>query len=131
MATFLQIERLKFVPQQPDPKLLEMQMKGQMEQQKIGMQAQAQQHKMELDARDKQVQLAMKAQEHALDMNHKQEMANIQAAEALHKQRIFSAQGEADLVQKLVHGEATHQQKMQHAQQAAKQKAKQPSKGSK
>ena len=119
------------IPQQPDPKLLEMQMKGQMEQQKIGMQAQAQQHRMELDARDKQVQLAMKAQEHAIDMQHKQEMANIQAAEALHKQRIFSAQGQADLVQKLVHGEATHQQKMQHADQAAKQKAKQPSKGAK
>ena len=119
------------VPQQPDPKMLEMQMKGQLEQQKIGMQSQAQQHRMELDARDKQVQLAMKAQEHALDMQHKQDMANIQAAEALHKQRIFSAQGEADLIQKLVHGEETHKQKMQHADEAAKHKAKQPSKGAK
>jgi chaperonin GroES len=126
-----QVAQTGQVPQQPDPKMLEMQMKGQLEQQKIGMQSQAQQHKMELETRDKQVQLAMKAQEHALDMEHKREMANISAAEALHKQRIFSAQGESDLIQKLVHGEATHQQKMQHADQAAKQKAKEPSKGTK
>lgn len=116
-------------PQQPDPKMLEMQMKGQLEQQKIGLQGQAQQHKMELESRDAQVKLAMKAQEHALDMEHKQQMANISAAEALHKQRIFSAQGEADMVQKLVQNEAMHKQKMQHASQAAKTQAKKPSKG--
>jgi len=116
-------------PQQPDPKMLELQMKGQLEQQKIGMQSQAQQHKLEIDARSEQVKLAMKAQEHALDMQHKEDMAKIQAAEALHKQRIFEVSEKAKVVQNIQHTEAQHQQKLQHAQQEAKQKAKEPSKG--
>jgi hypothetical protein len=116
------------VPQQPDPKMLEMQMKGQMEQQKIGMQAQAQQHKMQLEARDREVQLAMKQQEHEQDMQHRADMANIQAAEAVHKQRIFSAQEQAAFIQKLMQADAEHQQKLSHADAAAKQKAKEPKK---
>lgn len=119
------------MPQQPDPKMLEMQMKGQLEQQKIGMQAQAQEHKMQLEARDAQVKLAMKSQEHALDMEHKRNMANIQAAEAEHKQKIFSAQTTADMIQKLTQKEAEHKQKMQHSAQAAAQAAKKPQKGAK
>lgn len=115
----------------PDPKMQEMQMKSQLEQQKIGMQAQAQQQKMQLEARDKETQLAMKAQEHALDMQHKQDMAKITAAEALHKQRIFSAQSEADMIQKLRHTEVQHQQKVRHANSAARQSAKKPSTGAK
>jgi chaperonin GroES len=117
------------VPQQPDPKLMEIQMKGQLEQQKIGLQGQAQQHKMELESRDAQVKLAMKAQEHALDMQHKQDMVNLQAAEAVHKQRVFSATEQAAFLQKLMHADASHQQKLQHAESAAQQPAKKPSKG--
>jgi hypothetical protein len=116
------------IPQQPDPKLLEMQMKGQLEQQKIGLQSQAQQHRMQLEERDKAVQLAMKQQEHEQDMQHRADMANISAAEAVHKQRIFSAQEQAAFIQKLMHADADHQQKMAHADEAAKQKAKEPKK---
>ncbi len=106
----------------PDPKLQEMQMKGQLEQQKMQMTAQMQQQKGQLEARDKEVQLAMKAQEHQMDMQHKADMAKVQMAEAIHKQRIFSAQGQADLNQKIMTGaqglqqrEAEHRQKMQQA----------------
>lgn len=99
----------------PDPKLQEMQMKGQMEQQKVAMQGQAQQQKMELESRSAQVQLAMKAQEHQMDMQHKAEMSKIQAAEAVHKQRIFSVEG----VQKIVQSEQTHKQKL-HQMKAEK-----------
>lgn len=114
----------------PDPKMQEMQMKSQLEQQKIQMQGAQTQQKMELETRDKQVQLAMKAQEHALDMQHKAEMNNLDRAEALHKQRIFSAQTQADTVQKLIHKDAEHTQKMQQQKEAAAvQKVKQPSKG--
>ena len=116
------------VPQKPDPKMLEMQMKGQMEQQKIGLQAQAQQHKMELETRDRETQLAMKQQEHEQAMQHAADMANIQAADAVHKQRIFSATEQAAFLQKLMQDDASHQQKMAHAEQAAKQKAKEPKK---
>lgn len=95
----------------PDPKMMEMQMKGQMEQQKMQMQAAAQQQKGELAARDSQVQLAMKAQQHALDLEHKASMAKIQQAEAIHKQRIFSAQAAADMNQKLLMRDAEFRQK--------------------
>ena len=115
----------------PDPKMQEMQMKGQMEGQKIQLQAEAQQHKMQLEERSKQVQLAMAQQEHAQEMQHRQDMANIQAAEAVHKQRIFSATEQAAFIQKLMHADNEHQQKMSHAEAAAKQKAKEPSKGAK
>ena len=108
----------------PDPKLMEMQMKGQMEQQKMQMQGQQQQHKMELDARDKQVQLAMKAQEHQMDMEHKAQMGKLQAAEAIHKQRIFSAQAQADMNQKMISGVQTLSQKdAEHKQKLAQTKS--------
>lgn len=123
-----QVAQTGQIPQQPDPKMMEMQMKGQMEQQKIGLQAQAQQHKMELEARDRQVQLAMKQQEHEQAMSHRADMANLQAAEAVHKQRIFSAQEQAAFIQKLMQDHADHQQKMAHADAAAKQKAREPKK---
>lgn len=58
------------------------------------------QHKGELEARDKQVQLAMKAQEHQMDMQHKQQQMQLSAAEAVHKQRIFSAQHKPTLIRK-------------------------------
>jgi len=118
-------------PPPPDPKMLEMQMKGQMEQQKIALQAQAQQHKMELSGREKEVQLAMKAEEHAQNMIQQAELANIKGATEAHKQKIFSAQEQAAFIQKLMHTDAEHQQKMQHATQAASQPAKKPSNGAK
>ena len=77
---------------QPDPKMLEMEMKGKMEQQKFAMQAENDARKSELAARESETQLAMKAQEHSLDMQHQSRMSNIKAAEAVHKQRIFTAQ---------------------------------------
>jgi hypothetical protein len=119
-------------PPPPDPKMMEMEMKGQLEQQKIQMQGAAQQHKMELEARDKEVQLAMKQQEHAQNMQHAKDMANIKAAEAVHNQRVFSATEQAAFLQKLMHTDAEHQQKMSNAkQQQAAQPAKKPSKGAK
>lgn len=109
---------------QPDPKLQEMQMKSQLEQQKMQMQGQMQQHKMELEGRDKQVQLAMKAQEHQQNLQYADDMNKVKMAEAIHKQRIFSAQDMAKSNQSLVQREAEHQQKMRHSKT-------QPNKGSK
>lgn len=117
------------LPQQPDPKMMEMQMKSQLEGQKIQMQSQAQQHKMALEEQSKQAQLAMAEQEHAQRMQHASDMANIQAAEAVHKQRIFSATEQAAFIQKMMHADAEHSQKMSQAAQAAKQTAKKPEKG--
>lgn len=105
----------------PDPKLQEMQMKGQMEQQKIGLQAQAQQQKMEIDSRDKQVEMAMKQQSHAQEMQHKAQMAQLDAAEKVHMQRIFSAEAQAKTVQGLTQSEQSHQQKMQQMKEKSSQ----------
>lgn len=108
----------------PDPKLQEMQMKAQLEQQKIAMQGEAQQRKMELEARDKQVQLAMKHQEHQMEMQHKAKMNQLSAAEAIHKQNIFSAQAQQDLNLKNVQGQQAIQQRdAEHKQKLVHQKS--------
>lgn len=116
------LESGQLPPPPPDPKLLEMQMKGELEQRKIAMQGEQQQRKSELEARDKVVQLAMKAEDHQMEMQHKAQLNNVQRAEAIHKQRIFSAEG----IQKLVHKDAEHRQKLEQQKQTA---AKKPQKG--
>lgn len=115
-------------PPPPDPKLQEMQMKGQLEQKKIAMQGQAQQHKMELESRGEATKLAMKAAEHQQDMAHKEQLNKIQSAEAVHKQRIFSAEAQAKMVQGLTHREVEHQQKMRQGKQQATLKKEKPKK---
>ena len=104
----------------PDPKLMEMQMKGQLEQQKIAMQAEYQQHKMELEQRDKAVQLAMREQEQRQEMRHKEQLAQIDAATKIHMQRIFSATEQAKVNQGLMQKEQQHSQQMRHQEEIAK-----------
>ena len=120
-----EVQQTGQVQPQPDPKLIEMQMKGQLEQQKVAMQGAAQQQKMELEARDKQVQMAMKAQEHEMDMQHKGQMAQLSAAEKIHMQRIFSAQAQAEGIQKLTQNEQSHAQNMQQMKEKSSQQSKQ------
>jgi chaperonin GroES len=109
----------------PDPKLQEMQMKGQLEQQKMAMQAEQQQRSMELESRDREVQLHMKAQEHAVKIQSATKLAQIKAAEADHKQKIFSAEAQAKAIQTLTHGEQAHQQKLVHGEEQNKAKVEQ------
>lgn len=104
----------------PDPKLQEMEMKGQMEQQKMKMQQEMVQQKGQLEAHSQQVQLQMKAQEHQMNLENKAKMAQIQQAEAIHKQRIFSVTEQAKLNQSLAAKNAEHQQKMQQSKQLPK-----------
>ena len=108
-------------PPPPDPKMLEMQMKSQFEQQSLQMKAAAQQQQMELESRDRQVQMAMKAQEHAQKMEQAQQKAQVDSAVALHKQKIFEAQETSKRMQ----GEQDHQQQMVHKEQAAQQQRQQ------
>ena len=103
----------------PDPKLQEMQMKGQMEQQKIALQAQESERKAQLEARSQAVQLAMKTQEHNLKMQADAQKANLSAAEAIHKQKIFSVTEQAKVNQQLTHKEQAHRQSMQQQQEKA------------
>lgn len=119
------------LPPRQDPKLQEMQMKGQMEQQKIALQGQQAEHKAQLEERSSQAQLAMKAQEHALNMQAKQRELQLKAAEAEHNQRIFSVEAQNKMNQDLMQKEVSHRQKLAHTEQqnaakvsASRQKAK-------
>jgi chaperonin GroES len=103
----------------PDPKLQEMQMKGQLEQQKIAGQAELAGRKAEMDTRSKEAQLAMKAQEHQMNMQAKQQDLVVRAAEAEHKQKIFSAEAQ----QKLILGAIQGRQKVQQTAELGKAKA--------
>lgn len=116
---------------QPDPKLQEMQMKSQLEQQKIQMQGEATQHKMELERADKMTQLQMKAAEHAQDMEHKAQMNNLDAGIAQHKQAIFSAEGQQKLNLQAAEGRQKLTLKEQESRQKQKQMAQKPAKGGK
>ena len=99
-------------PPPPDPKMMEMQMKMQMEQQKAGVKLHETQAKMELESRSAEQKMAMEREQHAQDMQIEAEKAQIQSAAEIHKQRIFSAQAQAQGAQKLQQNEQSHQQKM-------------------
>lgn len=122
----------------PDPKMMEMQMKSQLEQQKAQMQQEQARFKAELDARSQEQKMQMEAMANAQEMQHKEAMANLEQAVELHKQKIFmeaeankakvaAVQGE----QKIRHGEQAHQQKMQQAKEQSKLQAKTSSSGNK
>ena len=100
-------------PPPPDPKMQEMQMKMQAEQQKVQLQTQAQQRKMELEGRSQQQKLQMKQQEHAINMQSKMQQAQADAAAKIHNQKIFMA----DAQTKLMANQALQGQKVQHTQE--------------
>jgi chaperonin GroES len=101
----------------PDPKLQEMEMKGQLEQQKVALKGQEQQHKMELEGRSAEQKMQMQAAEHAQNMANKEQEAKLDAAVAVHKQRIFSATEQAKVNQGLMHNQDTHKQDLQNSKE--------------
>lgn len=78
--------------QQPDPKILEMQMKQQAEQAKTAMNQQQMERKMALESRSKEAELAQKEQENMMDLQHKATMNQLDAEQAQHMQNIFIQQ---------------------------------------
>jgi chaperonin GroES len=105
----------------PDPKMQEMQMKGQIEQQKAQTDQQAQQFKSELAARDQIFKQSMEKQRAEHDMQVKAMDAKLNAAIELHKQRIMQA-GEA---QKMQQQAQQHAQKLTHQEELNKSKIQQ------
>jgi chaperonin GroES len=104
----------------PDPKMQEMQMKGQMEEQKAALNERDMAFKSELAARDQNFKQMMAAQKQAQDAQYKAINAKMDAAISIHKQRIFEAAERAKTQQKLVQNEATHQQTMRQKQEQNK-----------
>lgn len=120
-----EIQQSGQVPQQPDPKQAEMQMKMQLEQQKAGVQVQAQAQKAELEKRSAETKLAMEAQKHEMEMQHEAQKMQMDAAINQHKQRIFMAEGAMDMQQKQMQNqmdnrrsEEMHQQSMRQGEEA-------------
>jgi chaperonin GroES len=103
-------------PPPPDPKMQEMEMKMQAEQQASQVRVQEMQRKGELETQSKQTQLHMKEQEHAINMQAKVKEAQLKSVAALHNQKIFMAQA-AD---KLKAQQVGHVQKIQHTQEMNK-----------
>lgn len=113
------------IPQAPDPKMMEMQMKQQFEQQKVAMKADYDQFKMELEGRQAEQKMQMESQMHNMEMQNKAQMAQLDATTELHKQRIFMAaeqnKAQAGAVknqQDIVHKEQSHQQKMKQTKES-------------
>lgn len=104
----------------PDPKLQEMEMKGQLEQQKAAMKQQELEFKSQLQARDQEFKLTMQAAAQQQDMQNKSMQAKLDAAINVHKQRIFSATEQAKVNQQLTQSAQSHQQKMTQEQEKAK-----------
>jgi len=122
-----EIQQTGQVQPQPDPKMQEMQMKMQLEQQKNQMKAEYDQFKMELEGRQTEQKMQMEAQMHDMEMQHKAHMANLDAGVEIHKQKIFMAaetsKAKAEQVkagQSIVHKEQAHRQKMTQAKEQSK-----------
>ena len=107
-----EIQQSQKVPPRPDPKMMEMQMKGQLEQQKAQATIQTAAQKAELEKSSEQAKLAMKAQEHDMNMQAQAQKMQLDAAASIHKQKIFSAEKSAEIIQGAQQRDIEHRQKM-------------------
>jgi chaperonin GroES len=108
-----ELQQTQQVPPKPDPKMLEMQMKGQLEQQKAQVSMQTAAQKAELEKSSAQAKLAMEAQKHEMNLQAQQQKMQLDAAAAVHNQRIFSAEKSAEIIQGAQQRDIEHRQKMQ------------------
>jgi chaperonin GroES len=104
----------------PDPKLQEMEMKGQMEERKAALKEQEMMFKMELNQRDQAFKQMMEAQKASQDMQVKAMEAKLDSAIGIHKQRIFEAAERAKTQQTLVQKEQSHIQNMRQKEEQNK-----------
>lgn len=111
----------------PDPKVMEIQMKSQAEQQKLAMQSQVNEHKAALEQQSQQAQLAMAAQEQQFNLNAKQQEMAAKMAAQRHGENAKALAAQHQLVQnqqahvqKMQHNEETHKSKLQQQRQISK-----------
>lgn len=105
-------------PQQPDPKMLEMQMKMQAEQEKSGLKRDEMQQKMALEQRSAETKMQMEESLGAMKLQQQAMKNNLDAEAAEHKQKIFMAEG----AQKVGQKEVDHKQKLRHDEESHKSK---------
>ncbi len=115
------------IPQKPDPKMMEMQMKMEAEQKKAEIQGSLAERKLQLEAASKEAELKMKAEEHRINLQAQAQKVQLQAKADEHKQKIFMAQTaqqmqakQAQAQQGMVQSEQKHQQQQRHAEEKSK-----------
>jgi chaperonin GroES len=106
-------------PPPPDPKVLAMQMKAQVDQQKAQSDMQQKQFEMELDGRDRAMQMQMDQQEHAMKMQQEQEKAQLKMASDLQMANIFAATERVKGQQTVQNNQVAHEQKMAQEKEKA------------
>lgn len=114
----------------PDPKLQEMEMKGQLEAKKLEQSQQALEHKAALERSSEMAKLAMKKQESDMKLQAQANQMRLDAATAIHKQRIFSVTEQAKANQQMVQSDVQHRQAMEQAKEKASLAKQQQSKNS-
>ena len=114
----------------PDPKLQEMEMKGQLEAQKVQMQGQALERKAALEQASEMAKIAMKKQESDMKIQAEAQKAKLDGAIAVHKQRIFSVTEQAKVNQQMTQKDMQHRQSMEQAKEKASLAKQQQSKNS-
>jgi len=114
----------------PDPKMLELQMKSQADQQKAAQDMQQQAFNSELQKRDQQFQHAMEAQKMDMQQKHEAIMTQIKASALLHQDqaRVVGAAQKMDMAsqehqQTMQHNAQEHAQNLKNSQEIAKSKA--------
>lgn len=105
--------------QKPDPKMIELQMKSQAQQQKSQLDQQAAAQKSQLLEQDAQTKQAMAAQQMQLAAQKQQADLQLSAVATLHKARAGMVADNAKTAQTLVQNEQTHQQQMRHSEEMA------------
>jgi len=108
-------------PEQPDPKMLEMQAKQKLNESEAAQRSQenAQKHAMEMQSQ--QAKVAQEAQRAADKRAHENEMARIKAGQAAQAQKIFIADAATKLQVKAVEGKQKIQQKQAEGEQKLQQ----------
>lgn len=106
-------------PPPPDPKVMALQQKGQIDMQKAQSDIQMNQQEMELNARDRALQMQMDAQEHAQKMQQADEAARLQAQSHFQQNQVKLATAVASGQQKLQQNQVAHNQKIQQTKESA------------
>jgi chaperonin GroES len=109
-------------PPPPDPKIQELQMKQQAEQQKISMTAQAQQQKQQIDQAGAQAKMANDKAQANQDMQIQAQKAQLDAAIQVHTTNAKMAQEKMQAIQGAQQSHDVHQQNLQHSAEQSKAK---------
>lgn len=104
----------------PDPKVMALQMKAKIDEQKMVQDAKAKQFDSQIKDRDAKAQLMMKQQEHAMDMQNQQQKNAMDVASMHMNTQAKIATTQAQTQAGMVQGEQTHQQQMRHQEESAK-----------